>query len=151
VQPYEVIRTHSRHADFIRLQHALDAELAGRYGDEQLHFSQYNSVEDAKVLLVYVNHTPVACGSFRTHHQGVAEIKRMYVQPIHRHRGLGKLLLAELEPWARSCGFEALILETGIKQPEAQRSYIRFGFRQIPNYPPYDRSSYSICFRKDLQ
>jgi GNAT superfamily N-acetyltransferase len=62
------------------------------------------------------------------------EIKRMYVIPEARGRGLGKKLLEALEDEARRLGYEIARLDTGPEQPGAQRMYERAGYRPIHNF-----------------
>ena len=63
-----------------------------------------------------------------------AEIKRMYVAPHARGRGLGRVLLAALEDLARDLGYAAVRLDTGARQPRAQRMYERAGYVPVPDY-----------------
>jgi GNAT superfamily N-acetyltransferase len=63
-----------------------------------------------------------------------AEIKRMYVVPAARRRGLAKALLAALEDAARELGYRVARLDTGPQQPHAQRMYEAAGYRPIGNF-----------------
>jgi ribosomal protein S18 acetylase RimI-like enzyme len=47
-------------------------------------------------------------------------------------------------------GGARLILETGIRQPEAIRLYEKCGFTRIPNFPPYDQDPLSVCYAMEL-
>jgi GNAT superfamily N-acetyltransferase len=92
---------------------------------------------------------PVACGALRPMEEpGVAEVKRMYVEPAARGRGLSKRMLAALEEHAQQVGFACVRLETGMRQPEALRLYESAGYRRIENYPPYVGNAMSVCFEK---
>ncbi|MBV8750428.1 MAG: GNAT family N-acetyltransferase, partial [Candidatus Eremiobacteraeota bacterium] len=62
-------------------------------------------------VVAWIGDAPVACGGLRTHGT-TAELKRMWVAPSARGRGLGRALLAELERLARDGGARALRLET---------------------------------------
>lgn len=62
------------------------------------------------------------------------EFKRMYVVPDARGRGVGRALLAALEELARDLGYAVARLDTGAKQPGAQRMYERAGFVPVPDY-----------------
>jgi len=93
---------------------------------------------------------PVACGAYRPMSPYVAEIKRMYVEPDYRGRGLGRRILHELEVRARRDGYSWTRLETGTLQPEAIRLYERAGYHRIDNYGIYVGNPRSVCFEKAL-
>jgi GNAT superfamily N-acetyltransferase len=94
--------------------------------------------------------TAVACGGVTRFDETRGELKRMYVQPEARGRGLGKLVLEALERHARELGFASLVLETGDRQEAALGLYVGAGYERIPCYPPYDSRSLSVCFEKRL-
>jgi putative acetyltransferase len=93
----------------------------------------------------------VACGGVARFDATRGELKRMYVVPHARGRGIGRRVLAELERSARELGYTSLVLETGDRQPEALGLYRSSGYEQIPCYPPYDRRVLSLCFEKRLE
>jgi GNAT superfamily N-acetyltransferase len=77
------------------------------------------------------------------------ELKRLFVHPDGRGRGLAVALLAEAERRAVSEGALRLILQTGDKQPEAVALYRRSGYTPIPVYEPYvETMPDSLCFEK---
>lgn len=78
--------------------------------------------------------TAVCSGGFKRFAEGVAEIKRMYVVPEARGRGVARALLERLEDDARRLGLLTVRLDTGDRQPEARRLYARAGYREIGNY-----------------
>ncbi|HEY2544099.1 MAG TPA: GNAT family N-acetyltransferase [Gaiellaceae bacterium] len=92
----------------------------------------------------------VACGGVARFDETRGELKRMYVVPAARGRGLGRRLLVDLEDAARRLGYRALVLETGDQQPEALGLYESSGYERIPCYPPYDSRALSLCFEKPL-
>ena len=85
-------------------------------------------------VVVYVDGKPVAGGGIKQDEDGVAEIKRMYVAPEARGRGLGRRLLEALEETARELGYARIRLDTGPRQPLAQAMYERSGYHPIENY-----------------
>jgi GNAT superfamily N-acetyltransferase len=92
----------------------------------------------------YDDGRPVAMGGWRWHRAPVpiaatrpAEIKRMYVVPAVRGRGLARRLLGHLEDTARGAGADALVLETGQRQPEAIGLYRATGYVDIPRFGHY--------------
>jgi GNAT superfamily N-acetyltransferase len=78
--------------------------------------------------------TPLCGGGVKDLGDGAAEIKRMYVVPEARGRGLAQQLLVALEDAARSLGFTTVRLDTGPKQPHAERMYRRAGYEEIGNF-----------------
>lgn len=79
-----------------------------------------------------------------------AEIKRMYVVPTARGLGLARRMLAHLESTARAAGVDAMILETGLLQPEAIALYESSGYAEIAGFGYYKDSGVSRCFGKVL-
>ena len=76
----------------------------------------------------------VAGGGVKRLDERACEIKRMYVGPDARGRGLGRALLEALEELARDLGYAVARLDTGAKQPGAQRMYERAGYAPVPDY-----------------
>lgn len=103
-----------------------------------------------RFLVVVDDGHPVACGAIRRHDDETAEIKRMWVRPEGRGRGIARLVLRELESIALGLGYRAVILETGLRQPEAIALYASHGYTTIPNFGFYRESALSVCYRKEL-
>jgi GNAT superfamily N-acetyltransferase len=102
------------------------------------------------MVVVALDGAAVGCGGFIRHDQRSAELKRMFVRPSARRRGLARRLLGELESTARRIGYDRLVLETGVEQTEAGRLYLSEGFLQIRCWPPHDTDPTSVCFAKDI-
>ena len=146
-----LIRTRSSNPDFRQLILELDNDLNERYQTEQSKYDKHNVIDIIEtVVLGYEGKIPVTCGCFKKYGPDSVEIKRMYVKPSHRGRGLSKLVLAELEFWAVELGNKTAVLETGKGQPEAIGLYQNSGYQQIDNYGPYKNIPQSICFEKRL-
>lgn len=77
---------------------------------------------------------PVCCGGIKRLPDGTCEIKRMYVVPEARDRGVARALLEALEDKARELGYTVARLDTGPRQPKAERMYRNAGYRQIHNF-----------------
>jgi len=134
---------------------ALNAELSGVYPEAgATHFRlDSDEVVDGRgaFLIVYSGTTPVGCGALRLLDVGTAELKRMYVVPEMRGRGVGRRLLSGLEVEARALGVRRLVLETGVRQSAALGLYRSAGFRPIPLYGEYNLSpKTSVCLGKPL-
>jgi ribosomal protein S18 acetylase RimI-like enzyme len=106
----------------------------------------------------------VCCGGWRRHDDatiadvdrgvlrpGDAEIKRMWVDPAHRRRGLATAVLAELERAAAAAHCERTVLETGSAQPEAIAFYAARGYTEMPGFGVYRDAPGSICFARELR
>jgi GNAT superfamily N-acetyltransferase len=133
---------------------ALNAELEARYPEEGANFFRLDPEEVSEgrggFFVAYLDNEPVGCGAVRRTEPGVAEIKRMYVAPSARGRGVGKQMVMKLESVARQLGVTRLVLETGPRQPEAIAVYTNSGFVEIPLFGEYVGSNFSVCMAKDL-
>jgi putative acetyltransferase len=134
-------------ADAKLLIAALDEHLASLYPPED-NFTELPSAD--AFLIARDDDVPVGCGAVRFIDEVTAEIKRMYVAPTARGRGVGRQLVEGLEAFARSQGAERLVLETGPKQLEAIALYERFGFSVTPCWGQYVHGNNSICYEKPL-
>jgi GNAT superfamily N-acetyltransferase len=76
----------------------------------------------------------VGCGSLVWSDAQVGEIKRMWVAPQVRGKGLAKRILAHLEDAARDAGLTRVRLDTNKALPEAQALYRSAGYAMIARY-----------------
>jgi GNAT superfamily N-acetyltransferase len=84
----------------------------------------------------------LAGGALRHLDDEVAEIKRMFVRPVARSRGMAGELLAALESSARQLGYRRVRLDTGPKQTHALNLYRREGYVPVD---PYNENPFA-CF-----
>lgn len=144
-------RTNSDDIDFINLVALLDRDLKIRDGEDHTFYNQFNKIDKIKHAIVYYeNDIAVGCGAFREKENDTVEIKRMFVNPDYRKRGIAATVLKELENWVAELNYTYTILETGKKQPEAISLYQKSGYTIIPNYPPYEEMDNSVCMKKTL-
>jgi putative acetyltransferase len=144
-------RTDSGNEDFGGLVKALDAYLAVTDGDEHAFYSQYNKIDLIRqVVVCYDGETPVGCGAIKPFGDDAMEVKRMFVAPEGRNKGIASKILGELETWAKELGCSHCILETGKRQVEAVAFYKKNGYQVIPNYGQYVGVANSVCFEKSL-
>lgn len=81
----------------------------------------------------------------------LGEVKRLWVRPDLRRRGVATRLMSALEGHAREAGFARLYLETGPRQPEAIALYRREGWVEVGAYPEgATRHPNSLLFAKPL-
>jgi GNAT superfamily N-acetyltransferase len=94
---------------------------------------------------------PVACGGVRLVEATVGELKRMYVIPAARRRGIARALLEHLEHEARTLGATRLRLETGLHQPEAIALYASAGYVDGEPFGHYAGAPLARHLAKDLK
>jgi GNAT superfamily N-acetyltransferase len=85
-------------------------------------------------VVLYDDGRPVAGGGVKRLGDDVGEIKRMYVVPEARGRGIARELLTALEEAALALGYTRVRLDTGRLQPHARALYDSAGYREIPDY-----------------
>ncbi len=145
-------RTDSSNTDFQLLVHQLDRYLMGINGDDHDFFDQFNKIDNIKhVVVLYQENQPAGCGAIKEYEPGVMEVKRMFVPPAARGKGLASVVLKELESWAIELGYKKCILETGDIMPDAIALYKKNGYQSIPNYGQYVNVASSVCFEKRLK
>lgn len=95
-------------------------------------------------FVAYDGGVATAMGGWRFHRERLdiaakrpAEIKRMYVVEAARGRGLARRLLRHLEETAAASGADAMVLETGLRQPAAIRLYRSAGYTDVPHFGHY--------------
>ena len=148
---YTFIETDYQNPDYVMLVNELDATLALRDGKAHAFYAPQNTSNQLQVIIVALhNGKPVACGAFKFHKPEVAEIKRMFVLPSHRKKGLATAILAHLEKRCLKQNYKVCVLETGLNQPEAIALYRKAGYNEIQPFPPYENAPLSICFSKTL-
>ncbi|WP_030491742.1 GNAT family N-acetyltransferase [Micromonospora chokoriensis] len=143
----------------IEARPAIDPEIAAmviaqqrelREADGGLDGQVYVPHDDVRYLAVVVNGRAVACGGLQAIDAETGEVKRMYVRPAYRGRGIARQLLAALEECAFRQGQSVVCLETGTYLPAAIALYTSCGYERIPVYGEYVGNPYSVCFAKRL-
>ena len=101
-------------------------------------------------LVAEVDGEAAGCGAWRLLPSGEVEIKRVYVEPAHRRRGLARVIMAALEDDAARAGHRSVVLNTGQEQPEALVLYDRLGYRPVPGYGVYACAPDAVFLGRDL-
>jgi GNAT superfamily N-acetyltransferase len=134
--------------------------LVGRV--QQEYVARYGGPDEAAVdpgeftpptglfLVAEVGGVPAGCGAWRVHEPGVVEVKRVYVEPAFRRRGLASVLMAALERTAAAAGHRAAVLNSGDRQPEALALYAGLGWLPGSGYGVYADAPGAVFLRKDL-
>lgn len=147
------------HPDAALLVEEVQGEYVARYGgrDETPIEPTYFAEPMGAFFVGYLDGRPVATGAWRRRADvlvdgtsNTAEIKRMYVAPLAQRRGLARLMLAHLEDTARAAGVEVMVLETGIRQPEAIALYESSGYLPIAGFGYYKDAPLSRCMARSL-
>jgi len=136
----------------VELIAAVQQEYVVRYGgpDESPVQPGEFAPPHGRFVVGYVGTTPVATGGVRRVDATTVEIKRMYVVPDQRGRGYARTVLAHLEELARSLGADRVVLETGLKQPEAMQLYESAGYERIEGFGHYCGQELSVSYGKSL-
>lgn len=131
----------------------LDAELEPLYPiDARYGFTVDKLIaQQVEFFIVREAGQPAGCGGVKFFGVEFAELKRMYVRPAFRGRGLANRLLVHLEAMARERGVPLLRLETGVYQRDAIAMYEKFGFYRIPPFDVYTDDPISLCYEKKVE
>lgn len=86
------------------------------------------------ILLGVIDHAPVGCVALRPIEKGIGEIKRLYVKPQYRGRGLARELAEEAMRHAFQIGYRKVRLDTLATMKAARALYESLGFKEIPAY-----------------
>lgn len=140
--------------DVQRLAGDQQAEVIALYGGKTEPGSPPSAADISVVLVARDDDgAPLGCGALRALGGSVAEVKRMYVVPAARRRGVSRAVLAGLEAAARSRGWTTLRLETGPLQTAAIGLYESGGYRPIAAFGGYagdPRATHSLFFERTL-
>lgn len=148
-----MVRTDAANTGFQSLVIALDNDLEKRYASYRERFTPENNLDqETKVVLAVVNNQIAGCGALRIMQEPqTAELKRMFVQPGFRGKGISKQILSELEQWAKQSGMKYIKPETGKNQPEAIKLYRNAGYTITAPYGAYTNIPEAICMIKEIE
>ena len=149
----KIKRANSDNSDFKKLVKELDEDLGMYYKEEVDFYGELNCIDKIKFVVVAYdeNENIVGCGGIKEFSKNEVEIKRMYVPPIYRGKGIAKIVLNELEKWSTELQFEKCILETLKEKSYAIRFYEKNNYIKIPNFGEYVNAKNSVCFEKELK
>ena len=131
----------------------LEAYLAPMYPAESRHGLSVERLIEAKVAFFVLRSdgAPAGCGGVQFFGRKYGELKRIYVRPQFRSRGLSKRIMEHLESYSREHGIPLLRLETGIHQHEAIGLYERLGYTRIDPFGEYRPDPLSIFYEKRIR
>jgi putative acetyltransferase len=138
--------------EVIALIAELDAYQDTLYPPESRHYLDLRSLEQPNVLFAVARDDAgraIGCGAVVLYPE-FGELKRLYVSPRGRGRGVAKKLLALLESRAIGAGCKLLTLETGPYQPEALALYAAAGYERRGSFGDYTDDPLSVFMQKEL-
>lgn len=142
------LRTTSENEDFQNLTSLFDHYLIDIDGDKRDFYANFNQIYLDYVVVCYENDIAIGCGAFKQHQNKTIELKRMFVAPEHRGKGVAKFILIALENWAKELDNSIFILETSLKLEAAIALYLKAGYTTVANYGQYIGVESSYCMKK---
>jgi len=114
-------------------------------------FVPYNLSESiSEVIIASVSGAAVGCAGLKAYSDSDAEIKRVWVDCNYRRKHIADEMMDRIERKAIELGFQRTILQTRPIMNDAVGLYLKRGYFQIENYPPYDQLEGAVCFAKIL-
>jgi putative acetyltransferase len=147
-----ISRESPRQPDVVVLIRASDALMQSLYPVESNHLVDIDSLARPEVHFFVARDAgrALGCGAFVLGQGGQAEMKRVFVDPAARGKGVARAIMAALEDAAAQAGATLMQLETGIYQPEAIALYRRFGYAERGPFGAYRPDPLSIFMEKRL-
>ena len=139
-------------AEVIALIAELDAYQDTLYPPESRHLLDLASLKQPNVLFAVARGSDgeaIGCAAIVLS-PSFGELKRMYVSPAGRAKGVARKLLALLESRANASGCMLVMLETGPYQPEALALYASAGYERRGPYGDYTNDPLSVFMEKRL-
>lgn len=138
----------------LALVHAMEEEIEALYVDRWGSIHSVGASPDEMTppngafVVVWIGERQVGCGGLKRLDSSACELKRMFLTPEVRGRGLSTRLLSVLEARARDLGYSKARLDTGDRQQAAQRLYEGAGYLEIEKYN--DNNLATLWYEKDL-
>ena len=147
-----VARESPRQDEVVALIRQADPLMQSLYPAESNHLVDVESLAAFNVhfLVAREQGRALGCGAFVLGEAGQAEMKRVFVAPAARGKGVARALMEALEREAAKLGVTLMQLETGIKQPEAIALYRKFGYAERGPFGSYQPDPLSLFMEKRL-
>jgi len=108
------------------------------------------TVPRAAFLVARSGGAPVACGGLRPWDEVTGIIKRLYVSPAWRRKGIARQLMRELEAKAGELGYRRVMVDTGYLQSGAIALYASLWYVKVPCTGRKDVKDWGVCLEKGL-
>jgi putative acetyltransferase len=114
------------------------------FNHELDHLADEYSPPQGAFLLAVEESRSLGCVGLRQHAPDIGEIKRLFIAPAARGRGLGRLLAEAIVAAGRQRGYRQLLLDTLASMNQAHALYASMGFRPTApyRYGPVPGSAY---------
>jgi putative acetyltransferase len=147
-----ITRESPRQDDVVALIRQSDALMQSLYPAESNHLVDIDALAQPQVYFFVAREDgrALGCGAFVMGEGGCAEMKRVFVDPAARGKGIARLIMEALEREAAKLGVGLIQLETGIKQPEAIALYRKFGYVERGPFGSYHPDPLSLFMEKRL-
>lgn len=130
-----LIEGESRFGEYLEIQN---------YDKELEDLSSKYGLPDGRLYLLYSGEEVAGCVGLKRLDDTQCELKRMYVRPPFRGKGMGKYLMGVILQDAKEIGYQAMLLDTLPFLKTAIHMYHGLGFYEIPSYndSPIDTTIY---------
>lgn len=130
----------------------LDEYLVALYPAESNHLDSAEELEKENVYFVgaFDSGNLLGCGAVKLMPDSYGELKRIYVVPQARGKGIGKAIIDALERFLLESSIPVARLETGIYQKESVALYEKCGYKRVSPFGTYCDDPLSIFMEKRL-
>ena len=132
----------------LRVKHSerlgLGPDGVKKFASELRNDWRHYSGEKGRFYLLLVDGSVRGMGALKHVSNAVCELKRLYIKPMYRCNGFGKMLICRLINDARSLGYSMIRLETADFMTEAIRIYESLGFERVDQFDGAEGGSYGI-------
>lgn len=104
------------------------------FDDELVSLNSMYAIPSGGIILCKNDNEFIACVGIRKIDSTTAELKRMFVKPLHQHKGIGNLLMTRSIELARQRGYSVIRLDTLSHMTTAINLYKKYGFLEIAPY-----------------
>ena len=137
--------------DYAVLAKKLDDYYFSLVGDVHLRYAEANRPENmACRVIAYDGSRPIGCGCWKAVDKETAEVKRIYVEPEYRRRGVASTIIELLESHIMASGYSKALLETARTTNDSKSLYLSLGYKEIPYYGSPAGAENCRCFLKDV-